>query len=218
MRPAKFAAALAAAALLTSGLAASARANQVFNDQTLFLATLEAGSYTETFNNGLPLGYMSSPHPFSGGGFSYSASTPNGFYNLLDPGDSTNTDVWLSTNQLVDPIVFTITSGNVTAIGGFFFLTNGQPAVTSGTVTATLGDGTTELISSPGPSNFVGFTTSSGIASLTITPSSGTYATVNDLTVGQAQVAAVPEPGTLALGLTALGLGGLASLRRRRSA
>ena len=62
----------------------------------------------------------------------------------MNPGDST--DVWLSTNQPVDPIDFTITSGNVTAIGGYFFLTNIAGSVTAGTVTAMLGDGTTEAV------------------------------------------------------------------------
>ena len=85
MRPAKFAAALAATALLTSGLAASARADQVFTDLTSFQAAMDAGSYTETFDglyDSAPLWSVRSPSRAAG--TACSRSQPQ---RLLRPGE-----------------------------------------------------------------------------------------------------------------------------------
>jgi hypothetical protein len=67
-----------------------------------------------------------------------------GLFNIGTP-----TDTWFSTNSNGDSLVFTLTSGNITAIGGYFFVTDFDGDVTSGTVSAALNDGTTYSVTDP---------------------------------------------------------------------
>src|SRR5205814_7303491 len=104
-------------------------------------------------------------------------------------------DTWLSTFHEFDPIVFNLTSNNVTAVGGFFFLTDLTGNVAGGTVTVTLSNGKMFSITDASATSFIGFTTGAPIKSLTVTPpSSGAtllFATANDFITGKA----VPETG-----------------------
>jgi hypothetical protein len=112
------------------------------------------------------------------------------------------------------------TSGNVTAVGGFFFRTDPAGEVaTAGTITLTLDNGTVYSVDAPSANTFVGFTTSSPILSLSVgvEPVGGfleDFATANDLIVG----VAVPEPSMLVLAGLGMGcvLTGCASLQRQR--
>jgi hypothetical protein len=181
------------------------RADQIFTDQAAFLANVKPGFYLETFD-ALPQGVgIDSPlAPFSKNGFSYIASTEgfnDGFFNVGPPGDT-----WISTNNPVDTIVFTFTSGNVTAVGGLFFETDVFGDLTGGPIHVTLDNGTTITVTDTKANSFVGFTTSSPILSLTVEsgappPMITEWPTANDLIVG----AAIPEPSALLL--AALGLG-----------
>jgi hypothetical protein len=203
--------------LVSLGLSVTTtRATTIFTNQAAFLAATQPGFYLETFNS-LPLGTipptLASPLNFSKNGFSYSASTASGqdFFNIGPTGD-----VWLSTFHEFDPIVFNVTSNNVTAIGGFFFLTDINGNISNGTVTVTLNNGSMFSINNASSTSFIGFTTSLPIQSLTVTPpSSGPsliFATVNDFITG----AAVPETGTsaLLLGLAILSLLGAGGVCR----
>ena len=201
---------LVVAAIAAAPLAPSARADQIFTDQASFLAATQPGSYLETFD-GLSEGFDAGPLTFSNGDFEYEASAVGGFFQLTAPSDST--DILLSTNSALTDIVFTMTTPDVTAIGGFFFVTDLGGAVTNGSVTATLANGLQLMVSNPTITNFIGFTTTSAIVSLTVSVDTD-FVTVNDLIVGRA----VPEPSSLALGLSGLTLGGLAVRSRRRRA
>ena len=98
-------------------------------------------------------------------------------------------DTWLSTFHEFDPIVFNLTSNNVTAVGGFFFLTDLTGNVAGGTVTVTLNNGSMFFINNASSTSFIGFTTSVPIEFVTVTPpASGPsliFATANDLLLGR---------------------------------
>lgn len=189
------------------GAESAARADMIYTDQTAFLAHVKPGYSLETFDALPQYTEVLAPLAFSALGFSYTASAESEFTsgNFFPAG--TLSDVWLSTNGVSDDIVFEFTSGNVTAVGGFFFRTStfGE-VVTAGTVTLTLDNGTVYSTDAPSANSFVGFTTTSPIFSLSVgvEPVGGfleDFATANDLIVG----VAVPEPSTLALAGLSLG-------------
>jgi hypothetical protein len=207
-----------AAALVVLGGAMAVQAQVIFSDQAAFLAQVGSGYYLETFDEVPQFTVVPAPLAFSTGGFSYTASTEpilQDFFPAGPPGDT-----WLSTNAPSDDIVFDFTSGNVTAVGGFFFRTDPAGEVaTAGTVTLTLDNGTVYSVDAPSANTFVGFTTSSPILSLSVgvEPVGGfleDFATANDLIVG----VAVPEPSMLVLAGLGMGcvLTGCASLQRQR--
>ena len=116
-------------------------------------------------------------------------------------------------------IVFRFTSGNVTAIGGFFFtaVIDGTPAVIDIAVETDPGPA---QVSTPMPADpartFLGFTSDTPFASLILTalPPEGFphWPVANDLIVG----VSVPEPSSGALLLSvAATLGGLERYRTR---
>ncbi len=181
---------------------AHAQATTIFNNESAFLSQVQAGSYLETFNSLPQYTLLPSPLSFSSGDFSYTASAVDDFYSIGPVGDT-----WLSTNFGGEPIVFDFTGGNVTAAGGFFFLTDLSGNLATGTVTVNLSDGTSQSISNPEIDSFLGFITNSSITSLIVTPSTGSFSTVNDFTIG---AATTPESSLifplLGLGLVGLGL------------
>jgi hypothetical protein len=201
-------------------LPAVASAATVFTDRATFLANVQSGSYLETFDSLPPASSVASPQTFSQGAFSYTADAANGLFTA-----GTSFNVWLTATAPADPIIFTFTSGNVTAVGGFFFGSDFNGGFQSGDVTIALNDGTTQTITSATTDSFLGFTGSVPIISLTVTavqPNIGDlYPTVNDFIVGQQVVttpAGVPEPSARA-GLTVMPLGAIlwGVLRRRRA-
>jgi hypothetical protein len=200
-------------ALLFTASISSSFATTIYTNQASFLAATAPGYYLETFNSLPQDTTIPSPINFSGNGFSYSASAAGGFFNVGPSGDT-----WLSTDQPLTDIVFTLTSNNITSVGGYFFLTETFGHVTGGTVTVTLNDGSTFSISNPSSTSFIGFTSAIPILSLTVHPEfalSGIdgegedllFATVNDFIVGGPKGSAVPEGGSsaLLLGIAALG-------------
>jgi hypothetical protein len=180
----------------------------IYTDQAAFLAQVKPGYSLETFDVLPQFTVVSSPLAFSTLGFSYTASAESEFPSSQEffPAGPLG-DVWLSTNSHSDDIIFEFTSGNVTAVGGFFFRTSASGEVAAaGTVTMTLDNGTVYSLAAPSASSFVGFTATSPILSLSVgvEPVGGfleDFATANDLIVG----VAVPEPSTLALAGLSLG-------------
>jgi hypothetical protein len=194
--------------LVSLGLSAmTTQATTIYTNQAAFLAATQPGFYLETFNSLPQFTSLTPPLNFSKNGFSYNATTASGnpFFNIGPSGDT-----WLSTFHEFDPIVFNLTSNNVTAVGGFFFLTDVNGNLSAGTVTVTLNNGSMFSIIDPNATSFIGFTTGVPIQSLTVTPpASGPsliFATANDFITGKA----VPETGSSALlfGLATLGLFG----------
>lgn len=176
----------------------------IYTNQATFLSNVQPGSYLETFD-GLPVStVIPSPLSFSGNGFGYTASCPGGFYNsqfLPNP--------YLTADGSGTSIVFTMTSNNITAIGGYFFAiltVTGEPG--SGTTTVTLDDGSSFSVVHAPSNSFIGFTTSLPIHSITVSNTTHTdWVAVNDFIVGTA----VPEPssGLLMVGgaISLVGLG-----------
>ena len=190
------------AAALTAFAAGSAMAT-VYSDSATFLANINAGYYTNGFDD--TVSGPSADLSYSDSGFSYtvSASGPgtNSLYN--DPG-------LVSTDSAVDGILVTFTSGNVTAVGANMWATDISVFPILADVTVSLSDGTTETFSSSSPSDYRGFTSNVVITSLFIDADdslANAWSTLDNLTVGVA-----PAPGAAAL----LGLGGLVATRRRR--
>lgn len=190
--------------LMAAAVTAAPAMAAVYTNSAAFLADVQPGFYFNNFT-GLAAG-PSGPLNYSGNGFSYTitASGPNnaGLYN--DPGV-------VSTNNALDGILVTFTSGNVTAVGGNFWATDINVFPIPATVTITTSDGQSSSFTSAGPNSFRGFTSNVLITSIFIdaadTPANA-WSTMDNLYVGQA----IPAPGAMAL----LGLGGLAAARRRR--
>ena len=185
-----------------------------YTDRTLYMAAL-ASSSTDNFDD-LLLGGQASPITRAVGSYGYQLATPGagGFFNI-----GTAADVWVSTNAVSASIDFTISGGGPTAIGGFFFVTGFAGAPISGTISASINGGLfTQSVTTGSATNFFGWVSTDGtqISSLSVVPSTS-FATANDLILGQANVSAVPEPTSLAVfGIGAVVAGVGAARRQRR--
>ena len=185
-----------------------------YTDRTLYMAAL-ASSSTDNFDD-LLLGGQASPITRAVGSYGYQLATPGagGFFNI-----GTAADVRVSNNAVSASIDFTISGGGPTAIGGFFFVTGFAGAPISGTISASINGGLfTQSVTTGSATNFFGWVSTDGtqISSLSVVPSTS-FATANDLILGQANVSAVPEPTSLALfGIGAVVAGVGAARRQRR--
>lgn len=216
--------------------AASATAAVVITDRDAFLGLLQPGYYEETFQ-GADLGLLPAE---ADDDFAVEFAGPGGWFTYTvqeEPFEATaQNQLWVTAREtpegdeiagtraistLVDftGIRITFTSGNVTAIGGDFFLTqeNGDP-LGAGSLTLTLSDGTEITVNSQvSPSQrFVGFIAegTETFTSLIVNPNelfTGEFATVDNLLVG----AAVPESGAIGwmAGLALAGYGGWRRVR-----
>lgn len=192
-------------------------------DQATFIASLQPGYYTEDFSALVGPGDIPSPINFSGGAFAYTASAPGGFYAVQTPSESGN--YVLSTALGDDPITLTFTSGNVTAVGGFFLLTDILGDIATGSITLNFNDGTSVTLTNQTLSSFTGYVSPGlPITSLVISAQqpegegASVWPTVDDLIVGAVAEnggppngdGVIPEPSTLWLlagGIVALALG-----------
>lgn len=194
--------------LLAAGLAAasasSLAATSVYTSSASFMANVAPGAYTNGFDNltDPPAG----PYVLTGNGFSYSVSAPSSIYL---GGNA------LSTSLPNQPLTFTFTSGNVTALGGNFYPTNFSDEFVSVSVQVALNDGTTvNFTPATIGDSYRGFVSNVAVTSLTVSgPGTSLYASVDNFTVG---VSVVPEPGSWAL--MAIGVAGLLAVRRRAAA
>jgi hypothetical protein len=185
-----------------------------YTNQATFLAALNAGFYTENFQSLSITGTTLGPLNFSSGGFTYAANTTTG--NLFF-GAGTPADHWLSTNTATDTVTITFSSGNVTAVGGFFFTSDIAGAATAGGVTVGTNQTALQNLLATTPTTFLGFTSPTPFTSLTLSAIQATtvWPTANDFIVGT--VAAIPEPTTWALmGIAGIcvGVGGIYQRRK----
>lgn len=202
----------------------NAGAALVFTTEASFLTAIDAGYYLNDFGDVPGYGILSSPRNYSGGSgpFSYSISSvgSGSLYGVVPSGDKA-----LSTFVDTDILKITFTSGNVTAVGGLFFLTDDPGNLTGGTVTVMLSDSTSQTFAA---GSFRGFATSSSgpvITSLSLdSVTVGAYPTVDHLYAGTAaaaeSAAAVPEPTTVIAGallLLPFGASTIRNLRKRRT-
>jgi hypothetical protein len=195
-------------ALSAVAAAAASAATTVYTSPAAFGLMLAPGAYLETFTQDeVDIGALFS---YSGNGFSYDVTADGGASTVYRSGT-------IIGNNLPNlSLTFTFTSGNVTAVGGQFFIANISDVFQPVSVTLTLNDGTTVSYLPPGVAGaFRGFTSTVPIASLTMSapPLTGQfYNSVDNLVVGSM----IPEPGTTAM--MALGLLGLLGVARRRRA
>ena len=212
------AATVAVAVGVTAAVTGTARAAAVYSTRSAFGSAVRPGSYTESFDSLGDSDLGTPSRTFSAGGFSFTASTGAALpddNDLFGADGATATDFLLSTT-IPSNLTFTFPSGNVTAVGGDFSLTDTSFHAAADTFQLTLSDGTTVTRTSGGGNTpFFGFTSFVPITSLTLAvPADATpnlyFATVNNFTVGTA----VPEPTSLAL--AAIGGAGVLGRRRRR--
>jgi hypothetical protein len=194
-----------AGALLVGSVAAQAT---FYTSESSFLAAINPTFYLEDFTNwtfGAPLdGTQLSWAAPGANGYGWTASSVNGLFST--PGA-------LSTDSSNDPVTFTFTGAPVKAFGGIFGNTDVNGAFIAGTVTLLMSNGdTTSQTYGAGGSGFIGWTSNTAIASVTMSATSGA---LNNWIQGDhiytGTVATVPEPMTV----TGLAIGALALLRRR---
>jgi hypothetical protein len=180
-------------------------------DQSAFVAQLTPGYSLETFDS-LTYG-LHDALTFGNGTYSYTVTSTATDYQPLWAG-SLNSDPFLgAAGQATAALVLTFTSP-VTAVGGYFFMTDSDDNLVTGTLTLNLSDGTTVELTDPPATTFRGFTSSTPITSLTIQGTN--YASMDDLYVGSAAAGtATPEPASLLL--AAAGALGLALVKFRRA-
>jgi hypothetical protein len=195
----------AAAALLCAAAGAQADIT-VYTSQADFLAAVSAPG-VDTFDD-LTVDPYGDTLNRTAGTYSYNAFAANGLWGAGGAGD-----YWLSTNTANDPIVFSGFSGGVSAFGGNFFASDitGQYAVGNLYLTATDGSVLTYNLNGATTSTFLGFVSSTPLASVTLGTDGGLgyWPTANNV------VLAVPEPATYGMLLAGLGFIGVMSRRRR---
>lgn len=189
-----------------------------YTDQTAFLAAIAAPG-TDTFND-LGLAFASGPLNRSAGGYGYTTQVSGGFTPA-----GTLADPWLSATDVNVPIAFTGFTGGVYGVGGFFFTVDVAGLASSGDITLNLDSGALSLsrtITGSGTGSFFGFVSDDPLSQLTVSavaPTSGyLWPAINNLTLGGAAVAAVPEPATWALMIAGLGVIAAGLRRRPRTA
>ena len=163
--------------LTESNFVSRLETNYYFNDFGSFVAG-DQGVTNITLSGGTPV-------------FSLAVSTVSGpNNNLYIVSGTLPTGKAMSTTVESTDLLLTFTSGNVTAVGANFFLSDLAENQVAGSLNVTLSDGTVTAITnaSTGPVGFAGFTTdpSNTIASVRLHPSSQ-YVSFDNLYVGSAR-------------------------------
>ena len=192
--------------LLTAVSAQKVSAATVFTSSASFLSNVQPSpnSYTEGF--GPDFGNAASGLEFSSNGFTYNlvAAGP-------EPLDIYQSGDFIATQATNEVLTVNFTSGNVTAVGGNFYLTNPDENTVVASVTLTLSDSTTVSFSSATSAEYRGFvSTGPFITSLVMSAPGGILRnSIDNLTVG-ARI--IPEPASL----LSMCSGMLLLLQRRR--
>lgn len=166
----------------------------VYEEEGQFLNVLCTPYYLDDFN-GLAYGSVTTPTWVAPGanGYGYTVSALGGSGNLYSvPGAH-------STDSAAAKLKVTMTGAPVTAIGGLFYGSDINGLFLSATVTVELDNGFVYAFSPSSATDFVGFTTTSPIVSLTIDAGPDTpspiWPTLDHFYVG----CMIPEPASLAL-------------------
>lgn len=189
---------LSAALLGLFSAAAMAGPTAIYTSSASFMSHVSAGAYTENFNHP-----VSMPASFSGGGFAYALTTPSGIYA---------SGSFVGANTPTESVTINFTGQTVKAIGANFFATDYNDAFQPATMNLLLSNGAAYSFTPTSMADsYLGFVSDVAITSL-IVSSAGGYASLDNLTVGDAP-SQVPEPASLAL--VGLGLAGALVSRRR---
>ena len=182
-------------ALLVLAAPAARGALTVYTDPAAFQAALAAGAYVEDFTD--PAFHSQATYGFSGPSpattYAYTAAAAGGLYQLtVGPYVSGPPEITTGLSTMTDlaPLSLTLTSGNVTAVGGFFFINDVSEAPTDGdfTLKVTDSDGTVEYpitSTSTLPLPFRGFVSDKLITKVELTTTiSNAYNAITHLSVG----------------------------------
>jgi hypothetical protein len=200
---------LALAALLVFGATAARADITVYTNESAFLAAVSAPG-VDSYDD-LRSGFHEGALDRSAGSYRYSVSSDNGLY-----GAGSADDIWISTAYAEERLVFSGFSSGVSAFGGRFFGTDFIGEFIPGTsimLTATDGTTVTYRLDDATTGSFIGFVSSSGLASVSVDTGGANWPTANDVTLAMA--APVPEPGTWAMLLAGMTLLGGAARPRR---
>jgi len=212
---------LALAALLCIAGAAQA-AIGVTTSATTFSSAISTGlSGTDNFADLTINTFLTGPLNRNAGTFTYSvSSTPAGADGLFVIPNAGNPA--LSLTNATDALTFSLTSAPVLAFGGNFFGSNALGEVASGALRVVVTDSLNNTLTqnftlSASTANFIGFLSDSSITSVSVTAVQpggigSLWPTIDNLTVA---ATVVPEPGSIALMLTSVGLLGVVARRRR---
>jgi hypothetical protein len=197
----KIAGSVAAVAVTTTIFPLSASAvTTTFSDSATFLSNTSA-TYLENFDSLSDGPPGNNPQGFSDNVFSYTVGSTDQLWS----GSGNTVSQFLGAAGNSSNLTIDFTSGNVTAVGGNFFITDLSDNLAAGSITLTLSDGSFINLTSPTatPTPFGGFTTDGAlITSLTITggdPAIDNWVALDNLYVGTSSSAptAVPEPFTI---------------------
>jgi hypothetical protein len=171
-----------------------APAATAYTNLASFLGAL-TNSYTENFSGitNTSNGVTAAPQNFSGNGMSLSASpqpASDELWIVVNGGTK-----WLSVRDSSNSLVFNLTSGNITAVGGNFFTTDLPGNFIEGSIDILFSDSTSTNWAPSSASDFIGFVFDTPVTSMTLSPvASEQWVTAGSITIGQ-----VPEPSTMAL-------------------
>lgn len=193
-------------------MSSAASASITYTNKASFVAALNPGYYLETFESLPTFSSFATPHVFSGGAFSYSASTTaQAFFS------DTIGDRFISTSGATDgfsrPITLTFTGAPVRAIGGNYFTTDAfghlQTDAPNSNIILNFADGFSTTLVMQDTSTFFGYIGNAPLASITIAPNAThRFVCLDDIYVGGSNV---PEPTALG----ALAVAWALLLRRR---
>ena len=115
---------VAVLALAACGSVAQAQIT-TFTSEAAFLAALAPGYYTNSFTglNGGSDGSLSSPQMFASAPFTYDVAAASGSLYTFQ----STSPKQLTTNNANTAMTITMTSGNVTAVGAYFYITTSGP-------------------------------------------------------------------------------------------
>ena len=225
MKPTTLFKPLVLAALLASTFTAQA-AIAVFETQAAFAAATSLRG-VDNFDN-FPFDTISTgPLQRTAGAYGYTGTAAEGFF-----GGGQTSNLWLTTASYLDSITFDNFSNGVQAVGGNFSLRgiDGKPRNGFVNVTAVDSSGATYFsVFDANSTSFIGFVSNVSMTSISVFalqdfsidpdfepgPDTYTWPTVDNLTLAQGAVAAIPEPETYALMMTGLGVMAFVARRRR---
>jgi hypothetical protein len=205
--------------IMVAVLAGATGASAVdYTSEASFLGAINPSYYLNDFNDITGWQSLGSSDNYSGdsGTFAYTVTAPTeGIWGVVPGGNGA-----VSTVDERNPLTISFTSGNVTAIGGLFFLTDEAGNAIDGTVQIKLSDSTSQTFAA---GSFHGFVLPQGGPAITslsfMSLTAGDYPTLDHFYAGSsAPVPDGPAPMIAAALLLPLGANALGRLFKKHAA